>query len=775
MQLIELRHLADCIAFRDDTIDSAHCGSGPRIQRGERVGWNPDRMFNDVAVHVDDPQRTVRPCASLDGTKPRIRRCQKLAVKFIVIASTGKRHSARCQNLPMHKIVDRLAGKGIARIAGTQQIVSINSKAAGRRRPVRRPGQHEQHLTGNREQSPRLGPGSNSNHGLRRGQIGIATQIMVSQRIMHEHRSVVAAEPVAPVIANSPLLRRSRSGLENSGVRIEAEIPLAQSDHGTGLHAGDFTTKQTARTIDPAIKAIFQAVDSSLIVVSRKAREQLPHVIRFSITVRVFRIQDVRGGTNQQTISPNRHSGWKRNAIEKNFRPIVLTITVVIVHAPNLSAIVQGFRCISGTWRLTNSTFRLRLSAYRPPLRIIIHFCDPQPPIGAESNRDGTFNQRFRRDKFCSKAGFGSQRGNGLSRRQRGHSISLRGVDSRRYLCLELRFHTVNNDLFNARGVRRGDVIVDHRPAAFVAAFTKNALRWNIARTRIRVGIQPQPTAIQFAFQSQRVIDDDFSGKEDPREFVTKGNGLNRITDLRHQRFAAIQSSQLSSCMMSDGILLLRPLFPLFPTRQRREFQSHTLNQGCRRLCQSLQLCRKQTLDLFRNFLAETFGSIRTRSQNSAPRIGVGSASDGDQGLASWIAALDMIHGKSGPVATDHVVTERHAMAGIVRKDGSQFAVEILDRQQRQIVIHRTAVRAAIHRKRDVADSPRQSSWLPVGQSRDCDHFQLRFKFFSVLQNCLPLIVGNRLAKKCICAVPNHRSAVSVGSADRQATAIDAL
>ena len=98
-----------------------------------------------------------------------------------------------------------------------------------------------------------------------------------------------------------------------------------------------------------------------------------------------------------------------------------------------------------------------------------------------------------------------------------------------------------------------------------------------------------------------------------------------------------------------------------------------------------------------------------------------------------------------------------------------------MHRQQRQIVIYRAAVRAAIHRKRDFADSPRQSSRLPVRQSQDGDFLQLRFQLIGVLNNRLPLIVGNRLAKQRIRTVPNHRSAVSVRRADCQATAVDSL
>ena len=116
---------------------------------------------------------------------------------------------------------------------------------------------------------------------------------------MQQQRAVIAAEPVAPVIANSPLLSRPGCWFNDSRVRIETKIALPESQCRSGFRAGDLTTKQTARTINPAVETILETVDSRLKIMSRKAGQKFLNLVRFAITVGVFRIQHVRSRTDQ--------------------------------------------------------------------------------------------------------------------------------------------------------------------------------------------------------------------------------------------------------------------------------------------------------------------------------------------------------------------------------------------------------------------------------------------------------------------------------------------
>ena len=88
-------------------------------------------MLNHIAIHIHDPQRSVHPRTNLHGTKPGIRRRQKLTIKLILSTPTRKRGGLRNQNLSMNEVIDGLAGKCILRIFAAQQIVSPASQVIG--------------------------------------------------------------------------------------------------------------------------------------------------------------------------------------------------------------------------------------------------------------------------------------------------------------------------------------------------------------------------------------------------------------------------------------------------------------------------------------------------------------------------------------------------------------------------------------------------------------------------------------------------------------------
>ena len=196
----------------------------------------------------------------------------------------------------MNKIVDRLTGESILRVLFPQQGVSINSQSARSRRSIGRTRQHEQNLIGKREQTTRIGPGRNVDHRLRRSQPWISLQVMTGQRIMHQHVGIVAAEPVTPVVANSTLLSGSAGRFHDSRVRVKTKITLTQSDHIPRSHAGNFATKEAARSINPAVQSVFKTVDSSLKVMRCKPSEQFTDHISLPVSVRVFGIQNIGRG-----------------------------------------------------------------------------------------------------------------------------------------------------------------------------------------------------------------------------------------------------------------------------------------------------------------------------------------------------------------------------------------------------------------------------------------------------------------------------------------------
>ena len=111
-------------------INSSHGVAGAHIDAGQTIGGNPFGVFDDHAVHVDDPQCAVRAVLEIDGAEPVVRRRQEFGLLLGGGAAAGKRRPERFQNAAGDEIMHRLAHEGIVVIFGSQQVIAINDGAA---------------------------------------------------------------------------------------------------------------------------------------------------------------------------------------------------------------------------------------------------------------------------------------------------------------------------------------------------------------------------------------------------------------------------------------------------------------------------------------------------------------------------------------------------------------------------------------------------------------------------------------------------------------------
>src|SRR5438309_2336447 len=97
---------------------------------------------------------------------------------------------------------------------------------------------------------------------------------MVRQGVVPCEVRVVAAEPVIPIVADAALLRPAGGRLDLAGIRLDAEVSVAERE----LLAGGVRNRaaeQAAGAVDPAVQAVFEAVDAGLVVVRTEAAEEL--------------------------------------------------------------------------------------------------------------------------------------------------------------------------------------------------------------------------------------------------------------------------------------------------------------------------------------------------------------------------------------------------------------------------------------------------------------------------------------------------------------------
>src|SRR5262249_35969619 len=140
---------------------------------------------------------------------------------------------------------------------------------------------------------------------------------------------VVAAEPVAPVVAAAAVLTLPGDGLELAGVGLEAEVaaadvhaphPLPLSPWGRGepgrrgaresLHALDDAAGVAVGAVDPVVEAPRQTVDAMLLIAFDEAGEEDDLLVGFAVAVGVFGVENVRGAGNEHALAPRKDAGW---------------------------------------------------------------------------------------------------------------------------------------------------------------------------------------------------------------------------------------------------------------------------------------------------------------------------------------------------------------------------------------------------------------------------------------------------------------------------------
>ena len=225
---------------RHDAVNSSPVITGANIECRETFRRNPARMLDDEAVHIHNPQRSVRSGARLHGTKPIVFRRKKLALPFVGRPIAFERDAFRFEREPMHEIVHRFADECVAVVIRSRQIVTIDAQSACRSRAPGRTRVIEpfQHPAAG-EQLIRIGIRRHKDPRFRRDKIGVPARVVIGQGIMPEQRAVVAAEPVAEIIAHPSLLRDAGRRLEFARVRMHPKVATIDVN-GRGIGVLEF-------------------------------------------------------------------------------------------------------------------------------------------------------------------------------------------------------------------------------------------------------------------------------------------------------------------------------------------------------------------------------------------------------------------------------------------------------------------------------------------------------------------------------------------------------
>ena len=244
-KLVETDHRPRLGILRINAIDAAQVVPGPDVEPGQVLGRNPLGMLDHQAVHIDHPQGAVGPGPHLNRTKPVVRPGQELSLRLVCRTPARERDAPGLQLQAMHQKIDRFAREGIARVFLAKKVVAIDADATRRSHAPRRSGELEQlHVALDREQQRRVRVVRDVDLVGRRGEIRVAPQITIGQRIVSGQDAVIAAEPVTPIVAYSALLGAALGRLDRARIRVDAEIPVCQVMHQPAGKAADLTAEQ---------------------------------------------------------------------------------------------------------------------------------------------------------------------------------------------------------------------------------------------------------------------------------------------------------------------------------------------------------------------------------------------------------------------------------------------------------------------------------------------------------------------------------------------------
>ena len=157
--------------------------------------------------------------------------------------------------------------------------------------------------------------------------------------------------------------------------------------------------------------------------------------------------------------------------------------------------------------------------------------------------------------------------------------------------------------------------------------------------------------------------------------------------------------SELHLGVVALGAFDFGALFPFGARRQRVERKRDLFQLALDVAVEAGQHGLKQPVDLrcdFVRVLLREFGFVVFYA---ALGIGIGAAADRDECHRAGIFFLDLCRGVTGPVAADFEVGQHHAMARVADVHGQNFAVGRSDLQHGQLMVDRSALRAAIDRE----------------------------------------------------------------------------
>src|SRR5439155_7731461 len=129
--------------------------------------------------------------------------------------------------------------------------------------------------------------------------------------------AVVAAEPVAPIVATAAVLGLAGLGIDQPFIGTDTEVAAANVQFGARFDRLDLAAAVAVGAIDPVVQSPGKAVHAVLRIARVKADVERPAHIRLAVAVGVLRVEDFGGRRDDDAASPRHDAGGKAQTVKE--------------------------------------------------------------------------------------------------------------------------------------------------------------------------------------------------------------------------------------------------------------------------------------------------------------------------------------------------------------------------------------------------------------------------------------------------------------------------
>ena len=294
-------------ATRGDAVDATAVLTGAQIQGGPDLLRDVIRVFNDLALHVEQVESAVWSCLEAHRSERWVTAGEELAVGILEGPRGAEHRSIRTNHVAVHQMAHHIADEDRSlQITGEDRRLAKTHPARGREMPRLfrvigaslgfGDGEDLRHVS-------MVGDAPGDGH---RRESRIAPRVGQRQEAVLDVVDVVGRESTAPGIKYEAESAAGPGGqFDLAGVRIEGEIVVTQHD-GQSLpeRRREPTAVAAVGHVDPAVEVIAEAVGQRIADAEPQPAEDDRTPVSAAVAVGVLEEDDLRRGQHEDAVAP---------------------------------------------------------------------------------------------------------------------------------------------------------------------------------------------------------------------------------------------------------------------------------------------------------------------------------------------------------------------------------------------------------------------------------------------------------------------------------------